>query len=246
MRALVFFLYFYLTPFILSSVALNCAEKSGKLDTFEERRKKMVRGQIAQRGIQDHRVLEAMGKVPRHLFVPVSLENSAYEDHPLPIGHGQTISQPYIVALMTELADVNSEDIVLEIGTGSGYQAAVLSVLAKKVYTIEYIEALGIEARDRLKKLKYDNVEVKIGDGYQGWPDHQPFDAVLVTAAIDHLPQPLIEQLKPNGRLVIPLGGESEQQKLLVVEKDRESNVFKREVIPVRFVPFLGPQGKSK
>jgi protein-L-isoaspartate(D-aspartate) O-methyltransferase len=217
----------------------------GTEETHKKQRQEMVSQQIAGRDVTDKRVLEAMTKVPRHLFVPLGEERYAYDDRPLPIGHGQTISQPYIVGLMTELARLDKDDVVLEIGTGSGYQAAVLSVLARQVYTIEYIEPLGREAQGRLKSLGYANVGVKIGDGYEGWPEHQPFDAILVTAAIDHVPQPLIDQLKPGGRLVIPVGSELETQVLRVVEKDAKGRISQHDVIPVRFVPFLGEHVKS-
>jgi protein-L-isoaspartate(D-aspartate) O-methyltransferase len=216
----------------------------GTEETHKKQRQEMVSQQIAGRDVTDKRVLEAMTKVPRHLFVPPGEERYAYDDRPLPIGHGQTISQPYIVGLMTELARLDKDDVVLEIGTGSGYQAAVLSVLARQVYTIEYIEPLGRQAQGRLKSLGYANVGVKIGDGYEGWPEHQPFDAILVTAAIDHVPQPLIDQLKPGGRLVIPVGGELETQVLRVVEKDAKGRISQHDVIPVRFVPFLGEHVK--
>ena len=206
----------------------------------------MVEEQIAERGIRDARVLEAMRRVPRHLFVSAEQQELAYADHPLPIGFGQTISQPYIVALMTELAKVGPEDNVLEIGTGSGYQAAVLAVLAKHVYTIEYIEGLGVSAKEHLKRLNYHNVEVRVGDGYLGWPEHQPFDAILVTAAIDKVPEPLVQQLNKGGRLVIPIGTAEEVQTLSVLEKDQQGKMTRREVIPVRFVPFLGDKGKRR
>lgn len=218
----------------------------GTEETYKKERQEMVSQQIAGRDVTDKRVLEAMTKVPRHLFVPPGEERYAYDDRPLPIGHGQTISQPYIVGLMTELARPDKDDVVLEIGTGSGYQAAVLSVLVRQVYTIEYIEPLGREAQGRLKSLGYTNVGVKIGDGYEGWPQHQPFDAILVTAAIDHVPQPLIDQLKPGGRLVIPVGGELEAQVLRVVEKDAKGRISHHDVIPVRFVPFLGEHVKAR
>ena len=235
-----FFFAFALFFFLIKCTAMPETE-----EIYKRQRQEMVAEQIAGRDVMDKRVLEAMTKVPRHLFVFPGEEQYAYDDRPLPIGHGQTISQPYIVALMTELARASKEDVVLEIGTGSGYQAAVLSLLAKQVYTIEYIEALGREARGRLKSLGYDNVEVRIGDGYEGWPEHQPFDAILVTAAIDHIPQLLINQLKPGGRLVIPIGGELETQVLRVVEKDTKGRVSHQDIIPVRFVPFLGEHVKS-
>ena len=236
----------FMVPAIVATLAVCCGVTSAPQRSFEEGRKEMVEEQIAQRGIKDARVLEAMGKVPRHLFVPAEVEHLAYEDHPLPIGAGQTISQPYIVALMTELAKVKPGDKVLEIGTGSGYQAAVLAVLVGQVYTIEYIEKLATSARQRLKDLKYENVEVKFGDGYQGWPEHQPFDAILVTAASEHVPQPLIDQLKSGGRLVIPVGAQSQPQTLQVLEKDARGRISQQEGIPVRFVPLLGEGAKVK
>ncbi|MGH8728504.1 MAG: protein-L-isoaspartate(D-aspartate) O-methyltransferase [Burkholderiales bacterium] len=182
------------------------------------------------------KVLATMGSVPRHEFVPADQVDSAYRNRPLSIGHGQTISQPYIVALMTDLAHLDSGDTVLEVGTGSGYQAAILSQLAKKVYTIEIVEPLGREAAKRLQS--YANVETKIGDGYKGWPTAGPFDAIIVTAAPDHIPPALIEQLKPGGRLVIPLGGQFSIQQLMVVEKKQDGSTTTKEIVPVRFVPL--------
>jgi protein-L-isoaspartate(D-aspartate) O-methyltransferase len=245
MKKFVFRFLSFLFTVILSTPVLNCGDKLKTEESYEKRREIMVTEQIASRGIRDGRVLQAMQRVPRHQFVPMEQRNFAYEDHALPIGHGQTISQPYIVALMTELARVKPEDTVLEVGTGSGYQAALLSLLANRVYSIEYIEALGLEAKKRLEKLNYDNVEIRIGDGYHGWPERQPFDAILVTASIDHVPKALVNQLKPGGRLVIPLGGESEVQTLLVAEKDIQGIISQREVAPVRFVPFLGRRGRN-
>ncbi len=235
------------TRFLLMGliVVQSCAVACAAQGSFEILRGQMVEEQIAGRGIRDPRILDALRKVPRHEFVPEHLQQLAYRDHPLPIGSGQTISQPYIVALMTELARVGRDSIVLEIGTGSGYQAAVLSVLAARVYTIEYLEGLGTRARQRLADLGYKNVEVKIGDGYQGWPERQPFDAILVTAAAEHVPRPLIDQLKPGGRLVIPVGRQAEAQSLHVVEKDASGRTKQWEVIPVRFVPLVRP-GQTK
>ncbi|MGH8771171.1 MAG: protein-L-isoaspartate(D-aspartate) O-methyltransferase [Burkholderiales bacterium] len=181
-------------------------------------------------------VLAAMQSVPRHKFVPPGEVRSAYRNRPLSIGHGQTISQPYIVALMTDLARIGLGDIVLEVGTGSGYQAAVLSQLAKKVYSIEIVEPLGKEAKQRLRA--YQNVETRIGDGYRGWLEAAPFDAIIVTAAPDHIPSALVEQLKPGGRLVIPVGGQLLGQQLMVVTKNEEGTTTTQEIVPVRFVPL--------
>ncbi|KKO21195.1 MAG: protein-L-isoaspartate O-methyltransferase [Candidatus Brocadia fulgida] len=208
-------------------------------DAFTRQRKRMVEEQIACRGVKDTRVLEAMEFVPRHLFIPEETRFSSYYDQPVPVGFGQTISQPYIVAFMTELLQTQAGSVVLEVGTGSGYQAAVLARLVKQVYTIELVEELGKEARNRLKTLGYNNVEVMIGDGYKGWPEHAPFDAIIVTAAAEHIPQPLIDQLKPGGRMVIPVGGVYAVQDLMLITKDASSKVVKESVIPVRFVPLL-------
>ncbi len=188
----------------------------------------------------DKRVEEAMMAVPRHKFVPPGSRSYAYADTALPISHKQTISQPYIVALMTDLAEVTSESVVLEVGTGSGYQAAVLSELVSHVYSIEIIRPLGLEARLLLQKLGYDNVTVKIGDGYHGWPEHAPFDAILVTAAAEHIPEQLIEQLKPGGRLVIPVGKPGQTQSLRVLTKGADGEIEQRDILPVVFVPLTG------
>lgn len=202
-----------------------------------ERRLKMVDSQIRGRGISDARVLRAMETVPRHEFVPGGSVNQAYDDHPLFIGHGQTISQPYIVALMTEVLELAPHDRVLEIGTGSGYQAAVLAELVDEVYSIEIVEELGRSAAERLKRLGYDNVTVRIGDGYKGWPEKAPFDAVIVTAAPDEIPEPLLDQLAVGGSLVIPVGVGSQD----LVRVTRTEKGFEREVITaVRFVPMTG------
>jgi len=206
---------------------------------IQKLRHKMIERQIIARGVKDPRVLKAMEDVPRHLFVDESLWPMAYSDGPLPIGHGQTISQPYIVSFMSELLQVDAHHIVLEIGAGSGYQAAVLSKLVNHVYTIEIIEELGLEAKERLKRLGYDNVTVKIGDGYQGWPKEAPFDRIIVTAAPEEIPQKLVEQLKPNGRMVLPVGPQSWGQDLIILEKDEKGKVTKKESIAVRFVPMV-------
>jgi len=188
----------------------------------------------------DRRVLDVLGELPRHLFVPPELRGSAYDNRPLPIGHGQTISQPYIVALMTDLLQPQPDDVVLEIGTGSGYQAAVLAELVRAVYTIEIIEPLGVQARERFAALGHDNIETRIADGYYGWPEHAPFDSIIVTAAAAQIPPPLIQQLKPGGRMVIPVGSAFFAQTLMLVEKDDDGTVRSREILPVRFVPLTG------
>ena len=236
------FLMFFCTLLMLKNeTALALGGGDVVLDeaTFTHQRKHMVEEQIANRGVKDKRVLEAMETVPRHLFIPEHNRSYSYYDQPVPIGFGQTICQPYIVAFMTELLKVESDDIVLEVGTGSGYQAAILAKLVKQVYTIEIIEGLGKEAQKRLKTLGYDNVEVMIGDGYKGWPEHAPFDAIIVTAAAEHIPQPLLDQLKPGGRMVIPVGGRYAVQELMLITKDASSKITKESVIPVLFVPLL-------
>lgn len=185
-------------------------------------------------------VMRAMAAVPRHEFVPEDARRFAYDNRPLPIGHGQTISQPYIVALMTHLSEPGPDDNVLEIGTGSGYQAAVFAELVSNVYSIEIIEPLANEARARLSRLGFDNVTTKLGDGYYGWEEHAPFDAIVVTAAASHVPPPLIAQLKPGGRMVIPVGGRFLTQQLLLIEKTNDGEIVSRQVAAVRFVPLTG------
>lgn len=204
-------------------------------DSFAPLRAAMVADQIQRRGVADPRVLQAMRTVPRHRFVPATLQHLAYTDRPLPIGHGQTISQPYVVAYMSEALEVDRTHQVLEIGTGSGYQAAVLAYLARVVYTIEILPELARRATTTLEELRYTNVHVRQGDGYAGWPDHAPFDRIMVTAAPERIPQPLIDQLRAGGRMVIPVG--SAEQWLTVVEKT-PAGVIQRRTIPVRFVPF--------
>jgi protein-L-isoaspartate(D-aspartate) O-methyltransferase len=186
------------------------------------------------------RVMEVMGRVPRHEFVPESQKSHAYENRPLPIGYGQTISQPYIVALMTDLLRVGSGAAVLEVGTGSGYQAAILAETVRSVYTIEIVEGLAETAAERLKRLGFDNVEVRSGDGYYGWKERAPFDGIVVTAAASHIPPPLIEQLKPGGRMVIPVGGPFFVQQLMLVEKGEKGEIQTRQILPVAFVPLTG------
>ena len=204
---------------------------------FAEDRRYMVEKHLRGRDVTNKKVLEVMGRVPRHRFVPERLTGSAYADYPLPIGHNQTISQPYIVALMTQLADPKPECRALDIGTGSGYQAAVLAEICKEVYSIEIIPELADEARERLKKLGYKNLTVRRGDGYKGWPEKAPFDVIIVAAAPDHVPQPLVDQLAPGGKLVLPVGGWHQQ--LIVIEKDKEGTVHRKPNIAVMFVPLV-------
>jgi len=205
-----------------------------------EARQQMVEEDLAgpRRDITDRRVLEAMSRVPRHLFVPEDLRYMAYADRPLPIGHGQTISQPYIVALMTQLVEPKPESKALDVGTGSGYQAAVLAELCEEVYSIEIVEPLADEAKKRLADLGYKNITVRHGDGYRGWKEHAPFDLIIVAAAPDHVPQPLVDQLAPGGRLVIPVG--DWHQELILIEKAEDGTVRRKSVIPVAFVPMTG------
>jgi len=224
-------------------------------DSYEAQRNRMVEEIAALardtrfetgRAALSARVMAAMAKVPRHEFVPASQVANAYANRPLPIGLGQTISQPYIVALMTDLMEVKPGDRVLEIGTGSGYQAAVLAALAGTVYTIEIVEPLAREAGERLSRLGYRNVVTRIGDGYQGWPGEAPFDSIMVTAAPREVPQPLIDQLKPGGRLVVPVGGQIAGQSLLLIEKQANGTVTRRNVLAVRFVPLTDKAGRQQ
>src|SRR6478609_1095093 len=203
---------------------------------YAEERRQMVLRQIAQRGIIDKRVLQAMGEVPRHEFVPQEARVNAYHDRPLPIGYGQTISQPYIVAFMPEHLALDPTDRVLEIGTGSGYQTAVLARLAAQVFSIEIVDELILRATSDLQRLGYQNILIKSADGYQGWPEFAPFDAITVAAALDHVPEPLIGQLREGARMVIPIGNTNDQQ-LLLLEKDAHG-LRRRAICPVRFVPF--------
>jgi len=202
-----------------------------------DERKAMIETQLKARGIDSERVIGAMAKIPRETFVPAELRPRAYEDSPLPIGHEQTISQPYIVALMTQLLAPAPDQKVLEIGTGSGYQAAILSELVAEVFTIEILEPLATRARETLADLKIDNVHVRTGDGYAGWPEEAPFDSIIVTCAPDHVPQPLIDQLKEGGRMVIPVGERFQIQKLVLLTKT-EGVIHQDEVIDVKFVPL--------
>lgn len=211
---------------------------------FVQARQSMVQQDLRARDIQDERVLAVLGHIPRQRFVPATRQEEAFSDAALQIGHDQTISRPYIVALMTQLVRPSSSDRVLDIGTGSGYQAAVLSELCREVYSIEIIRPLADEARTRLKRLGYKNIEVRCGDGYRGWPEHAPFDVIVVAAAPDHIPQALVEQLAPGGRLVIPVGERS--QELLLIEKDAQGAITRHEVLPVRFVPMTGEAEKTE
>jgi protein-L-isoaspartate(D-aspartate) O-methyltransferase len=233
---------------LLLLAASGAVQAAGSDDHAEERRRLMqtVAAQMRESGSTtgrpalSERVTAALLQVPRHAFVPEEQRPYAYVNRPLPIGHGQTISQPYIVALMTELAQPHPDHKVLEIGTGSGYQAAVMARLVRAVYSMEIIEPLGLAARERLQTLGYRNVEVRLGDGYHGWEEHAPYDAILVTAAASHIPPPLIRQLKPGGRMVIPVGAAFLVQQLMLVEKNADGTVSTRQILPVAFVPLTG------
>lgn len=238
--AVVLFCAFYIVnPFLV--MAEN--------DKYENARKAMVlaieedvraTSSYIKKKSLDPKVMQAMGRVPRHEFVPQDVIHSAYRNSPLPIGHGQTISQPYIVALMTDLLEPKPSYRILEVGTGSGYQAAILGELVNEVNTIEIIKPLGEQAKKRLKRLGYENITVRIGDGYYGWEEHAPFDAIIVTAAASHVPPPLIKQLKNGGKMMIPVGSRFMTQQLLLVEKDGQGKVRNRQILPVRFVPLTG------
>ncbi len=206
-------------------------------DIYGAKRKAMVSKQLKARGITDKATLSAMTSVPRHLFVPDEMKKYAYADGALPIGNKQTISQPYIVAFMTQELQLQPEDKVLEIGTGSGYQAAVLAEIVANVFTIEIIEALGNQAKNLLASLKYDNIQVRIGDGYNGWPDEAPFDAIMVTAGAKDVPQPLVDQLAEGGRMIIPVGSTPHNQKLILITK-KNGKISRENRLAVRFVPF--------
>ena len=206
----------------------------------EDERETLVRDGVIGQGINDPDVIEAMRNVPRHKFVPSAQQRNAYQNNPLPIGHGQTISQPYIVALMAEMLEIEPGDKVLEIGTGSGYHAAVLSELTPYVYSIEIVEPLGVQAAEVYEKLGYHTIETKIGDGYYGWEEHAPFDKIIVTAAAGHIPPPLIEQLNPGGIIAIPVGSPYQTQILMRVMKSEDGDIRTERVLPVRFVPMTG------
>lgn len=227
--------------FIFLCLVVSCGQKQSiQEDTdkmYEKMRIAMVRDQIENRDIKDQNVIRAMSKVPRHEFVPEHLRKYAYADEPLPIGEDQTISQPYIVAYMSEQLELKPTDKILEIGTGSGYQAAVLAEITDSVFTIEIVDVLARRAESTLKKLGYTNIMVKSGDGYKGWPEHAPFDKIIITAAPTRIPQPLVDQLKIGGKMILPLGDYSQD---LVLIRKNEEGVTQRKLLPVRFVPMTG------
>lgn len=236
---------------LLLTLILFCIDAVAKLDydDYSAARERMVRlieqdvretSSYLDKGQLDSGIMKVLAEVPRHQFVPADIRGRAYENRPLPIGYGQTISQPYIVAIMTDLIAPKQGHKALEIGTGSGYQAAVLSRLVERVYTMEIVEPLGNQATERLKRLGYDNIEVAVADGYYGWKEHAPFDIIIVTAAASHIPPPLIEQLKPGGKMIIPVGSRFMTQQLLLVDKDAENEITVRQILPVRFVPLTG------
>jgi protein-L-isoaspartate(D-aspartate) O-methyltransferase len=227
---------------LVAIAAAGCGQTAAPASDFTAERQRMVQQQLMPRGINDGRVLAAMAKVPREEFVPPDSREASYADGPLPIGYGQTISQPYIVAFMTEELRPKPSDRVLEIGTGSGYQAAILAELVKEVYTVEIVEPLAKNAETTLQRLGYKNVHVKVGDGYRGWPEYAPFDAITVTCAPDHVPQQLTDQLKDGGRMIIPVGGRFAQE-LYLLEK-RNGQLKESAVLPVRFVPMVGETPK--
>ena len=241
---------FFLALAMLVAVPVGCSEsptvRPQAESEYVKQREAMVAMDIEARGVTNRAVLKAVRDVPRHEFVSARYRRLAYADQPLPIEAGQTISQPYIVAAMTEAVRPQPDDVVLEVGTGSGYQAAVLSGLVRHVYTIEIVNELAEAADAKLSSLGYDNVTVKAGDGYLGWPEHAPFDAIVVTAAPDHVPQPLLDQLKPGGRLVIPVGPTSRTQELRLLEKDAGGNLRDEVLMPVRFVPLTGEHAERR
>ncbi len=220
--------------FLLFSI--SCTQND---PNFDRLRKLMIKNQLQSRGIRDDAVLEVMRSVERHNFVPENYRDRAYSDGPLPIGHSQTISQPYIVSFMTEQLQVSSQHKVLEIGTGSGYQAAILGELAKHVFTIEIIPELAEGAKNILNHLSYKNITVRAGDGYKGWPEEAPFERIMVTAAPAEVPQTLVDQLAPGGRMILPVGAQFLVQYLWVIEKDDQGTVTKEKILPVRFVPMV-------
>jgi protein-L-isoaspartate(D-aspartate) O-methyltransferase len=239
-RLIMYIIILAIFPYSIFSGGSEETEDVPAGDPYRQKRERMVETQIRNRGITDPAVLEAMRSVPRHKFVEPELRDRAYSDTPLPIEHGQTISQPYIVAYMTEMLGIRTEHSVLEIGTGSGYQAAVLAEITSQVYTVEIIKPLAEKAAELLEDLGYRETEVKTGDGYYGWPEHAPYDRIIVTAASGHIPPPLIEQLAPGGRMIIPVGGVYEVQTLILVRKQSDGSIETEQTIPVRFVPMTG------
>jgi protein-L-isoaspartate(D-aspartate) O-methyltransferase len=234
------FLKFFLLPILVLFSATFCVSQE---DDFRGLREQMVRTQIESRGIDDEKVLDAFRNVERHRFVLPRYVSMAYRDSPLPIEEGQTISQPYIVAYMTENLNLEKDDKVLEIGTGSGYQAAILAEIVDSVYTIEIFESLGKRARQLFNELGYDNIYTKIGDGFKGWPEHAPFDAIIVTAAPSNIPDPLENQLAEGGRMIIPVGGDAVQE--LVLLRKRNGKIKQQSILPVRFVPMISDDGEK-
>ena len=225
---------------LASGWLLGCAPRQSPTElSWESLRHEMVSRQIEARGVRDPRVLAAMRSVPRHLFVPEPLRTQAYGDFPLPIGEGQTISQPYIVALMTELASPEPSDRALEVGTGSGYQAAVLAHLVREVYSVEILKPLADEAAGRIRSLGYDNIALRVGDGYAGWSEKAPFDVILITAAPERVPPALLDQLASGGRMVVPVGQTGGVQSLQLIRKGPDGAVEIKDVLPVRFVPLV-------
>ncbi len=240
MRQKIAFFLFFLSVSLFGDSKENYYEKARKemVDVIQ-REVESTRGYLGKDRLGQS-VIDAMGEVKRHKFVPLISRLSAYENRPLPIGYAQTISQPYIVAIMTDLLDLKPSDKVLEIGTGSGYQAAVLAEIVKEVYTIEVIRELGISAARRLKELGYKNIKTRIGDGYYGWKDHAPYDAIIVTAAAGNIPPPLFKQLKPSGKMIIPVKSFSQVQHLVLITKEVSGAMTTRQILPVRFVPLTG------
>ncbi len=232
----------YLFSMLIVFTMLQCGSVSQSKNDYAKQRENMVRHQVKNRGITDTRVLSAMSKVKRHVFVPEDYQNYAYDDRPLPIGYGQTISQPYIVAYMTQALQLEKKDKVLEVGTGSGYQAAILAEICDSVFTIEIVEELGKKSKNLLHSLDYSNVNVKIGNGYKGWPRYSPFDAIIVTCAPTHVPDPLKQQLAEGGKLIIPVGDRYVQKLHLFVKKNGE--LVEKDVLPVRFVPMVDEKGE--
>jgi protein-L-isoaspartate(D-aspartate) O-methyltransferase len=238
--------YIFIQSCIIVILILSCSSRQKNIPSsqnyqepwWKPKAEQMVISQIISRGVTDNRVIEVMKNTPRHLFVPEDAIDYAYNDYPLPIGYGQTISQPYIVALMTELLNLKGDEKVLEIGTGSGYQAAILSQLADSCFSIEVVRELAELSANRLRNLGYNNVVIKWGDGYQGWPDHAPFDAIIITAAPEKIPEELVNQLKTGGKMVVPVG--TLYQNLLVIIKTNKG-YQQRDIIPVRFVPMVHP-----